>query len=315
MMARVLVPGHFLDDLASTAEHLRVELIPYDRNGEPLPDAEGADALFRWWISVEQGDRLMGRYPIRWVHTGSAGVDHILTPAFLRSGAVLTNSAGVHAPSIAEWVALAILAMQKGLGGILANQGRRAWEKVERAELAGTHAVILGAGRIASEVSRRLRPFSIAVTAVSRSGKPDPRFDTVVSAEKMRDVLAGADWLVVALPLTPATRSLINGEILSILPPRCRLINVARGEIVDQTALLAALKNGSLAGAALDVFEEEPLPEDSPFWTMENVIVLPHTTWRSPEVRARQLSLFEDNLGRFVRGEPLLNVVDPTSGY
>jgi phosphoglycerate dehydrogenase-like enzyme len=249
------------------------------------------------------------------VHTGSAGVNHILTPAFLESGATLTNSAGVHAPSIAEWVLAMILGEEKSLEQIYRQQREHVWKVVRSNEIGGRRAVIVGGGHIAREIARRIRAMDVTVTAVTRRGAPDSAFDAVLPAASLRSLADDADWLIIAAPLTPETHGIVSAEVIGRLPARARVINVARGELLDEAALRSALESKRIAGAVLDVFEAEPLPTEHPFWDMDCVRVLPHTTWRSEQVHARQLALYADNLGRFARGEPLRNVVDLSRGY
>lgn len=312
----VLVPSHFLELLAERIGSAPVRLVPYDRHGVPVENSASVTALFRWWISVEQGDRLILDHPrLDWIHTGSTGVDHILTPAFRSRAITLTNSRGVHAPSIAEWVVATILATEKDLGSITAQQRDRIWKQLERRELSTLRITILGGGAIAREVVHRLAPFGPRITVVTRSGDSSLPVAAVAPVSDLHETTGECDWLILALPLTPATRGLVDGELLSRLPSGARLINVSRGEIVDQAALLRALEGGTIAGAVLDVFETEPLPQDHPFWSMPQVTVLPHTTWKSPQVRERQIDLFVHNLLQRSRGGPLQNVVDLDKGY
>ncbi|HEY5611248.1 MAG TPA: D-2-hydroxyacid dehydrogenase [Thermoanaerobaculia bacterium] len=312
----ILIPAHFHADLQPFAEKLGAWLVPYDKDGVPQSDSTDSVALFRWWISREQGDRLIEQHPrLRWIHTGSAGIDQILTPAFLASSIVLTNSAGVHAVSIAEWVVSAILAVEKDLVRMFEQQHARVWEKVERSELGEKRVVVLGAGRIAQEIAVRLRPFGVHLTAIRRHRRENDLFDDTRPVAELGEAVRSCSWLVIAVPLTEETRNLVDARVIGSMPQKGRIVNVARGEIVDQEALLAAILEGRIAGAVLDVFREEPLPSDHPFWSMPNVFVLPHTTWRSPQVRQKQIALFAENLQRFVRGEPMLNVVDRKSGY
>lgn len=314
-MIKALVPGHFLEALAARAGGADLHLIAYDPHGIPQGDSSGASIFFRWWLSQEEGDRLLETHPVRWLHTGSAGVDHILTPRFLASDIVLTNSSGVHATSIAEWVVAAILMFEKDLPSMLERQRNRVWEIVQRDELGGKTAVFLGAGRIAGEIASRLRPFGVNLRALRRHVKRDERFDQSFAIDDVHAHVGDADWLIVTLPLTSSTRGIVDAGLLARLPSRCRVVNVARGEIVDEPALTAALQEKRLAGAILDVFAEEPLPSEHSLWETPGVLVLPHTTWRSPQVQKKQLDLFEENVRRFLRGESLLNVVDVTAGY
>lgn len=315
MRLRALVPSHFVEEIRAQADALGVDLAGYGQDGSTGNEALGAVAFFRWWLPAETGDRIIRAFPLRWVHTGSAGVNHIITPTFLESGATLTNSAGVHAPSIAEWVIATLLAETKALEQVYRQQREHSWKVVRSFEIGGTRAVILGGGNIAREVARRLRAMDVFVAAVTKHGTPDDSFDAVGPGSSLLALVADADWLIVAAPLTDETRGIISSNVIAALPERARLINVARGELVDESALLDALESRRIAGAILDVFETEPLPTDHRFWDMDNVRVLPHTTWRSDQVSARQLSLFLENLGRFVRNEPLRNVVNLSLGY
>lgn len=313
-MIRALIPAHFAEALGPVAEECGVRLLPYDATGQVESD-EKASVLFRWWLTEEQAAGFMNDHPLEWIHTGSAGVDHILTPELLERKIVLTNSAGVHAPSIAEWVVGMMLAEEKNFREIRRNQRERRWEKVERDELAGKRVLIIGAGRIAREIAVRLSPFGVKIIALARTARSDPAFHRIIDVSQLRNAAVMADWLIAAVPLTGETRGIVDSAVLHAMQPSARVVNVSRGEIIDEEALLEALRTGKIAGAVLDVFNEEPLPQEHPFWEMEGVVVLPHTTWRSPLVRGRQIALFSDNLRRFVQGEPLVNVVDTRRGY
>ena len=311
-----LVPGHFLADLEPLVSKLPAELVPYDAHGEPALPAPGASVLFRWWLTPEEGDSVLDRHPsIRWVHSGSAGIDHILTPLFLARAPQLTNSAGVHAPSIAEWVVGAMLSVLKDLPAMSAAQEKREFEKVQRAELTGQKVVFIGAGQIATEIAQRLAPFGVRLAALRASGRSHETIPSIIPFARLREEVADADWLIITAPLTKQTAGVIDRPLLEALPSRARVINVSRGELLDEDALAELIGRGKLTGAILDVFREEPLPPDHPFWTLPGVLVFPHTTWRSPQVKERQLQLFADNLRRFIAGEPLRNVVDPKRGY
>ncbi|HEY0788316.1 MAG TPA: D-2-hydroxyacid dehydrogenase, partial [Thermoanaerobaculia bacterium] len=307
MKTRILVPGHFERDLAGRAG-AEVELVPYDETGAPIRDSAGATALFRWWLTSAQGDRLIETHPsLRWIHSGSAGVDHILTERFRASSIVLTNSAGVHAPSIAEWVVGAMLQAVKDFPAMRQQQRERRFEKVLRPELTGQRALFLGTGQIATAIASRLAPFGRRLAGVRRGGARHPVIPEILPASSLPGAAADADWLIVTAPFTPDTEGIVSRSLLAALPPGARVVNVSRGELVDEDALVDAIRQKRIAGAILDVFRVEPLPPDHPFWAMDEVIVLPHTTWRSPEVRARQIDLLLENLRRFVAGEPLRN--------
>jgi phosphoglycerate dehydrogenase-like enzyme len=310
-----LVPLHFLPDLQPAAGGLGVRLVGYDKTGNPVADPEGTEVLFRWWITPDQCDALIRACPLRWIHSGSAGIDHVLTQTFRESRIILTNSAGVHARPIAEWVVGAMLLLLKDFPRMLEQQRQHEWKKIESPELGGSRVVFLGAGHIAREIATRLRPFGVRLIAVRRQSTHDDHFDESFQVERLKEVVRDADWLLVTAPLTASTRGLVDSDILAAMPRHARVVNVARGEIVDIDALTSALAGGSLAGAILDVFSEEPLPPDDLLWSLPGVVILPHTTWRSPEVHGREAKLFLENLQRWCRGEPLTNTVDISTGY
>lgn len=312
---KVLIPGHFHEELAARTGRA-AELVPYDAHGLPEGDSAGAEALFRWWLSPEEGDRLILDHPdLRWIHSGSAGIDHILTSTFRGSSLLLTNSSGVHAPSIAEWVVGAMIAAVKDFRSMDRRQRERTFEKVQRPELAGQQALFLGAGQIASEIAKRLTPFGMRLVALRKSGAPHPLFSMTERPERLAELAPEADWLIVTAPLTRETEGIVSKKIIDALPGRARVVNVSRGELVDERALVEALRAKQIAGAILDVFETEPLPAEHALWELENAILFPHTTWRSTEIRERQLALFLENLSRFIAGRKLRNVVDVERGY
>lgn len=316
MPGKILIPKHFHDDLAPALRECGLAPVPYDAEGSILGDSEGTVALFRWWIPNDVADRMLVEHPVlRWIHTGSTGVDHILNGPFLDRLPLLTNSAGVQAPSIAEWVVGSMLSMEKDLPAMLEQQRNRIWESVQRAEMTSRTIVFLGAGEIAKAIATRWKPFGSRMIAIRRSANAVAPFDEVTTVDSIETTLADADWFIITAPLTMETRGLISEERFSKLKVGARVVNVSRGEILDQPALIAGLRSGVIAGAILDVFDEEPLPESNPLWEMTNVYLLPHTTWRSPEVRQRQIDLFLDNAAKFSRGEAMRNVVDVEAGY
>lgn len=312
----ILVPSHFIEELSSRTSGHPIRLIPYDKHGVPLQSSETATGLFRWWLSGSEGDRLIEDHPrLEWIHTGSTGVDHILTPLFRSRGITLTSSRGVHAPSIAEWVLAGMLHFEKRLDLIEIQQKAREWRQIELSEISSRHVVLLGGGAIATEIAIRLRPFGCRISVITRSGRSGAPADRLAPADALPAIAAEADWLVIAVPSTPETRGLVDARLLELLPPTARVVNVARGEIVNEPALVDALTRGRIAGAILDVFESEPLPADSALWSLPNVMVLPHTTWKSPQVRERQIALFVRNAIARSQGLPLENVVDGERGY
>lgn len=294
-----------------------IELVRVAQDGSTGTDMSQATALLRESIGRAGYRRVLETASnLKWIHTGSAGVEAWITPELSERRITLTNSAGVYAIPIAEWVLHALLMIVKRGPQMVAAQQARRWDSSpEFDELGGKTLTIFGAGGIGSEIARRAAAFDMRVWGTNRSGNAVPHVERIVSGDAWRDVLPETDFLVLAAPLTAATRHAIGARELAMLPPQAWLINIARGAIVDEPALIAALQSGALAGAALDTFEQEPLPADSPFWSMSNVIISPHHSGSSPRSMERVLDLFIDNLGRFVRAEALRNVVDVEAGY
>ena len=294
----------------------------------PLDDVE---VMLRGWLTSDAFDRLLVRAPhLSWVHSATSGVDRALTPASRERGLVVTNARGVFSRPIAEYVLMMILSVSRKLPQLLELQRERTWQPLEGAELRDVTVGIVGLGSIGRAVGALATAFGCRVVAGRRradagtsslSGEGDDRsfgelmLDRVGGPETLPELLAESDFIVLAAPLTPETREMINAETLAMVKPGAWLINVARGRLIDERALLRALDDGPLGGAVLDTFHDEPLPPDSPFYGLENVIVTPHTSWSSGRVLDRSVELFCDNLRRFAAGEPLLNVVDPNAGY
>jgi phosphoglycerate dehydrogenase-like enzyme len=286
---------------------------------EPVDDVE---VLLRGWLSSEAFDRLLARAPnLKWVHSASAGVERALTPAALERGIVITNARGVFSRPIAEYVLMMILAVSRRLPGLLELQRERTWQPLEGVELRDVTVGIVGLGSIGRAVGALATAFGCRVVAVRRrsdAGAPDDEagpLERVGGPDTLPQLLAESDFVVLAAPLTPETENMIDADALESMKPTAWLINVARGRLVDERALVQALRDGRIGGAVLDTFRDEPLPESSPFYDLPNVIVTPHTSWASGRVLDRTVELCCDNLRRYAAGEPLLNVVDPTAGY
>jgi phosphoglycerate dehydrogenase-like enzyme len=295
-------------------------------SGDPVDDVE---VLLHGWLSAEAFDRLLARAPrLSWVHSASAGVERALTPTSRSRGIVITNARGVFSRPIAEYVMMMILAVSRKLPGLLELQRERTWQPLEGTELRDVTVGIVGLGSIGRAVGALATAFGCRVVATRRSpeegsGRRDDEelsfgeamLERVGGPETLPVLLAESDFVVLAAPLTPETENMISGDTLDQMKPGAWLINVARGRLVDERALLRALRDGRIGGAVLDTFRDEPLQPGSAFYDLPNVIVTPHTSWSSARVLDRSVELFCDNLQRFAQGEPLLNVVDPTRGY
>jgi phosphoglycerate dehydrogenase-like enzyme len=294
----------------------------------PLDDVE---VMLRGWLSSEAFDRLLVRAPrLTWVHSATSGVERALTPASRDRGLIETNARGVFSRPIAEYVLMMILAVSRRLPQLLELQRERTWQPLEGAELRDVTVGIVGLGSIGRSVAALATSFGCRVVAVRRHSElvaaprsaddeaptvAELRLDRVGGPETLPELLAESDFIVLAAPLTPETEDLIDAEALARVKPGAWLINVARGRLIDERALLRALRDGELGGAVLDTFRDEPLPPMSSFYDLPNVIVTPHTAWSSGRVLDRSVELFCDNLRRFAGGQPLLNVVDPNAGY
>ena len=245
---------------------------------------------------------------IQWFHSMSAGVDSPVFATFLDRGARLTTSSGASAPPIAGTVMLYLLALSRNLPGWLRAQAAHEWSPAPFRDLEGQRLVVVGFGPIGQEVVRLATAFRMDPVVVRRSAHGDEPCPVRALAD-LADAVREADAVVVALPLAPETRGIVSAEVIAAMAPHAVFVNVGRGELVDQVALTDALASGRLAGAGLDVFDPEPLPAGDALWDLPNVIISPHTSGSSDSTTARVAEIFLDNLGRFVRDEPLRNEV------
>ncbi|HEY2207310.1 MAG TPA: D-2-hydroxyacid dehydrogenase [Pseudonocardia sp.] len=295
--------------VAHVDEHARIRYATAEQLSSALP---GADTLLVWDFTI--GDALRHSWAavdaLRWVHTASAGVDRLIFDETVASDIVITNSRGVFDSAMAEYVLGAVLAFAKDLPITLRLQEQGRWRHRETETIGGKTAVVVGGGPIGEATARLLGAAGMRVSLVGRRARPG-----VLAAEELDGLLPDTDYLVLAAPLTEQTRGMVDADLLARLPPRARLVNVGRGPLVVEPDLVTALEGGQLAGAALDVFTEEPLPAGSPLWSLPNVIVSPHMSGDVIGWRDALVGLFADNLARYRADEPLRNVVDKTHGY
>lgn len=254
---------------------------------------------------------------LAWVHTGIAGADHPLYGELMDRGVQITTSSGANAEAVAHTALAGLLALARNVPQWFATQSQRGWLPLDGPltprDLPGQHAVIVGMGPIGLRVAEVLRALGMTVSGVRRHAEPLQGFEEVVGFNDFDRVVAAADWLILACPLTSLTAGLVSRDVFHRLPEGARLINVGRGGVVDETALLDALRTGRLAGAYSDVFETEPLPADSPLRDAPNLMISSHTAGRSSGAEGRATRLFLENLRRWGREEPLVNlVVRPT---
>jgi phosphoglycerate dehydrogenase-like enzyme len=287
----------------------------------PLEDVE---VLLRGPMPSATFDRLLARCPsLRWVHSATAGIERLLTPSARQRGLLITNARGVFSDPIAEYVMTMILAVVRRLLELLELQQERTWQPLPAREMRDVTIGIVGLGSIGRAVARLATAFGSRVIAsrrdpdrdsVDRDRIPDG-VDHIISHDQLPELLAESDFVVLALPLTHTTDGLMGAENLARMKSDAWLINVARGRLVDQRALVRALGAGRLGGAVLDTLTDEPLLPDSPLWTTPGLLVTPHTSWSSGRVLDRSIELFCDNLGHFRAGRQLENAVDPSVGY
>jgi phosphoglycerate dehydrogenase-like enzyme len=247
---------------------------------------------------------------LRWVQSGAAGFDQPIFGQLVQKGVTLTTSHG-QALGMAEYVLWGVLDhFQRGRER-RAAQGRHAWERLRFREINGSHWLVIGYGSIGQGVAERARAFGARITGVRRNPAPHPAADAIAPLEDVPRLLPEADVVVLSIPLTPESRHLVDADFLGGMKDGSVLVNVGRGGLVDEAALLAALDAGRPEHAVLDVFETEPLPADSRFWDHPRVTLTPHASGITDGQHVRNDALFVENLGRFARGEPLLNVADP----
>jgi phosphoglycerate dehydrogenase-like enzyme len=256
----------------------------------------------------------------RWVHSLSAGVEKLLFPAFIESNVPLTNARGVYKRSLAEFTLLGIMYHYKRVRVMLDNQLQRKWAQFHVQFTTGRVMGIVGYGETGRECALLAKAVGMTIHALRRNPNKsdnDPLVDRIFGPQQLHQMLSGIDVLVCAAPLTAESRHMISHAQFDALKPNAIVINLGRGPVIDESALITALQNGKLLGASLDVFEQEPLPEQSPLWGMDNVLISPHCTdWTlQPPADELTMRLFIENFHRYQRGEPLENIVDKRAGY
>jgi len=303
-------------EVALVAPDLDVVLL---RAGEEVPAADIERITIAFFSNDVWPDRTGAFFKValaatnlRWFHSMSAGVDSPVFSTFLERGARLTTSSGASAPPIASTVMLYLLALSRDLPRWLRAQAAHEWAPAAPfRELDGQRIVVIGYGPIGQEVVRLAQAFRMDPVIVRRAARGDEPCP-VRRLDELDEVVRDADAVVVALPLAEATRGVVSAEVIAAMADHAVFVNVGRGELVDQGALTDALAAGRLGGAGLDVFDPEPLPADDRLWDLPNVIISPHASGSSDRTGRRVAEIFLDNLGRFVRDEPLRNEVTAT---
>ena len=316
------VPEELAERIRERWPEMNVVYLPHHDLLDPeLPDTD----IFVGYLLRPEQLRIAAR--LAWLHSISAGVSQLLYPELRESNIVVTNASGVHAAPMAEHVAGFVISLARDFPGAMRYQLRRQWAQQEiwdgparPREIAGLLALIVGFGAVGQAIAERLRALGMRVWAVSRSGQMAPGAERALAerlfpAAQLDRALPEADFVVLAAPETVETRHLIAAPQFTLMKPSAFLINVARGSLIDEGALVAALERGTIAGAALDVAAEEPLPVESPLWARENLFITPHVSGTSERVWEREADLLLDNLERWFSGQMLRNRVDLKRGY
>jgi phosphoglycerate dehydrogenase-like enzyme len=256
---------------------------------------------------------------LRWIHSRAAGLEQTLFPELVRSNVILTNGSGVFSPSLGEFVLGALLYFAKGFRRMLRNQMVGLWEPFDVVSISGQTVGIIGYGDIGHAVAARVKALGMKVLAVKRhvfqTNEADPLVDQMYGSNERIEMLPRCDYVVVAAPLNDETRGLIGEAEFAAMKPTAVVINVSRGPVIDESAMINALSKGRIKGAALDVFNQEPLPKGHPFYTLENVLLSPHCADHTSDWLDNAMRFFIAQFERFRSGDPLLNVVDKTLGY
>lgn len=249
---------------------------------------------------------------LEWIQALGTGVDSILFLPSLPKGVLVTSTRGIHSPQMSELAMLLMLALTRRFPDTVRNQDKAVWDRWPAELLWQKKTGILGLGAVGKEIARKCKAFGMTVYGVNRSKKQVDAVDRFFGLDSLLTVARDVDYFIIVVPLTPETRGMVGAEVISAMKPTAFLLNLARGAVVNEKALIQALESGTIAGAALDVFNEEPLPQGHPFWKMKNVIVTPHIGGTSAFYVKQVLPVFQENLRRYLRGErrALINVVD-----
>ena len=319
----VLSARYRAEDLAViSAAAPGARIVTVSREGLADGPIDDVEVLLHGWLAPDAFERVLARaHDLRWVHSAAAGVERLLTPAGRARGLTITNGRGVFSRPIAEYVLMMALAVNRRLPQLLELAAERTWQPLEGRELRDTTIGIIGFGSIGRAIAELAAPFGPRILATRRSGalhpgeEPLPPGVELAGPAAFGEVVSASDFVVLAVPLTPETEDLVDDRVLALMKRTAWLVNISRGRLIVERALLRALREGTIGGAILDTFREEPLQPDSPFYGLPNVIVTPHTSWSSGRVLDATVELFAENLRRYAAGEPLLNTVDPGAGY
>jgi phosphoglycerate dehydrogenase-like enzyme len=283
------------------------------------PALESARVLYSWSGSRAEIKHVLERSPrLEWIHSRSAGLDSLLFPELIASRIPLTNGSGVFSQSLGEFVITGALYFAKDIPRMVRSKAERRWDVFELFELSTQTMGIVGHGDIGRAIARRAKAMGMRVLALRRdtAARPgDEDVDRVFATAELHQMLPECDYVVASAPLTPETKHMIGAAEFNAMKPSAVVMNVGRGPVIDEAAMTEALRTGRIHGAALDVFEVEPLPQESPLWAMDNVLISAHMADHTKTWINDAVSFFLEQFGRWRRGEPLMNVVDKRAGY
>ena len=283
------------------------------------PEIEDARVLFSWGGSKPEVLKVLATAPkLEWIHTRSAGLDGLLAPELIQSPVLLTNGSGSFSQSLGEFVMTGALYFAKDLPRMLRSKATHHWDVFDVAEISKQTMGIVGHGDIGRAIAWRTKAMGMRVLALRRDISPragDENVDRLYSNEQLHEMLPECDYVTVSAPLTAYTRHLLSTPEFNVMKSTAVVMNVGRGPVIHEAALVEALRSGRIRGAALDVFEVEPLPADSPLWDMENVLISAHTADHTKDWLADGANFFLEQFGRWAKGEALKNIVDKQAGY
>lgn len=320
-MTRILIHNNSTDEMVQRLSEVRpdadiVACDTYDGLGDVIAEFK-PDVAHSICFKGRTGfprDAFLGPDGPRWISVGGSGVDHLAD--WDPERVTVTNAAGVAAPAMAEYVFGAILHFTLDVEGLRTDKSTRTWDPARMVKpLAGKTMLIVGLGHTGQAVAARAKAFGLHVIGTRARPAEMDNVDEVHASDDLPDLWPRADFIVLSVPLLPATRHMVDARSFAAMKPSAILVNVARGGVLEDAALVNAMRNGAIAAAALDVFETEPLPADSPIWDLENVIVSPHSSAVYSEWAMQSFERFIENLGRWEAGEALRNIVNPVRGY
>jgi len=307
------IRNQYYDRLKAGFPELTIDMV--DHHSKVGPHIGAADMLLTFGAHMSD-HVLKDAKNLKWVQALGTGVDGITDQPSLADNVLVTNMHGLHGDSMSDSAMLSMLALARNLPRVVRSQTRHAWDRFPSRLLRGKTVGIFGVGAIAEDLAPKCKMFGMNVVGITSTKRELAGFDRMVGRDQLEEAVRELDYLILLMPYTPETRNIVNAKILAAMKPSSFLINLARGGVVDEDALVAALKEGKIAGAALDVFVKEPLPEDHPFWDMGNVIITPHLGGFHDQYPEQALPTIEENMRKFLAGDTksMINVVKRPKG-